>query len=270
MAEVTPPPDHVLSAFGCGAMTGARLAGSFGHAWRYGDVVLKPAIDPVATAWASGVFESLRVSGIRVPRPVRSLDGRWVVGGWCAQRFVSGRPASRYGDTVQVSFLLHRSLSEVARPRFLADRADVTGRADRLAWGEALPGEADLSGGEGADLWRRVADGRGDVGLRDQLIHGDLFGNVLFAGSAPPAVVDFNPLYRPAEYAAAIVVVDAVAWGGVPPEFAGRWAHLGEWDEMVRRAVLFRLAMTLLHPRSTAESTVRIMTAATALVAVDD
>jgi len=265
--EPTPPPEHVLAAFGVAGIPGERLAGAVGQVWRHGDVVLKAVTDPVAAAWSAGVFESLRVSGIRVARPVRSLDGRWVVGRWCAQRFVSGRPSARYADTVRVSVQLHESLRGVARPRLLAERSDLIGWADRLAWGEARSDEPGLEAGAGADLWSQIASARKPVRLPDQLIHCDLFGNVLFAGSAPPAVIDFNPLFRPAEFAAAVVVVDAVAWGGAPREFAAEWSDFPDWEALLRRAVLFRLALGLGHPRSTPESTTRIMTAARSLVA---
>lgn len=259
------PPDHVLAAFGVAGIAGSDLAGASGRVWRYGDSVLKVAHDPVAAAWAAGVFESLRVSGIRVPRPVRSLDGRWVVGGWCAERFVSGRPAARYEDTLAVSSLLHESLRDIPRPRFLADRSDLVGWADRRAWGEARGDDPGLPTGSGSHLWERIASGRTPIQLDEQVIHCDLFGRVLFAGSAPPAVIDFNPLFRPAEFAAAVLAVDAVAWGGAPSEFAETASVHPAWSQLLRRAILFRLAIGLVHPRSTPESTVRIMAAADAL-----
>lgn len=266
-ADALAPPDHVLAAFGVAAFSGARL-GSLGTAWRYGDVVLKPARDPVTAAWAAGVFESLRVSGIRVPRPVRSLDGRWVVGGWSAERFVSGRPAGRHADALAVSSTLHDSLRAITRPRFVADRGDLIARADRMAWGDARGDELSLPPGVGAELWSRIAAGRTPVRLEDQLIHCDLFGNVLFAGSAPPAVINFNPLFRPAAFAAAVLAVDAVAWGGAPAEFATTASHDAEWSEVLRRAVLFRLAIGVVHPRRTPDSTAGIIAAADALVPV--
>jgi uncharacterized protein (TIGR02569 family) len=256
--DVTAPPDHVLAAFGLSSAPGEQLAG--GRTWRFGDAVLKPAPHAVESAWAAGVFESLRVSGIRVARPLRSSDGRWVVGGWCAQRFVSGRPAARYDDIVDASFALHEALAGVPAPRFLAERQDVYSWADRLAWGET--DEADrLGDGHGARLYAEVAAGRRPVDLPSQVVHGDLFGNVLFAGSAPPAVIDFTPYWRPASYAVAIIVVDAVSWGRAPTELVRRWAHLECWPQLLRRAVLFRLAVSLVHPRTTPESLVEMLTA---------
>jgi uncharacterized protein (TIGR02569 family) len=259
---VTAPPAHVLAAFGLAGATGEQLAGGAGRAWRYGDGVLKPADHAVQAAWVAGVFETLRVSGIRVARPIRSSDGRWVVGGWSAQRFASGRPAARYDDIVQASFALHEALAGVPEPKFLRERQDIYSWADRLAWGEIDDRDGRIGDGHGARLFAEIADGRRDVESSPQIVHGDMFGNVLFAGSAPPAVIDFTPYWRPATYAAAIIVLDAVAWGGAEVELVQRWEHLAEWGQLLRRAVLFRLALSLAHPRTTPESLVQVLTAA--------
>jgi uncharacterized protein (TIGR02569 family) len=88
-------------------------------------------------------------------------------------------------------------------------------------------------------------------------VHGDLFGTVLFDPSdpaAPPAVLDLVPFWRPVEWAAAVVVVDALAWGGADPGLTTRWAHLADWPQMLLHALLFRLAVHAQHPSCTKES----------------
>ncbi len=263
--EVDAPPDHVVAAFGLSHANGEQIAGGSGRAWRYGDAVLKPAPSAAESAWSAGVFESLRIAGIRIARPIRSTDGRWVVGGWCAERFVSGRPAARYHDIVRISFTLHEALAGVPMPRLLAEREDVCSWADRLAWAEVADDGQRIGDGYGARLYQELARGRTPVSLPSQIVHGDLFGNVLFAGSAPPAVIDFTPYWRPANYAAAVIVVDAIAWGSGPVELVQEFSHLDQWHEVLRRAVLFRLALSLAHPRTTPESLVQILTAADAI-----
>lgn len=259
---LSPAPEYVLAAFGLAAVPGEILPGARGRGWRYGDTVLLPADDPVVAAWAATVFESLRVSGIRVPRPVRALDGRWVVGGWCAGRFVSGRPAGRYADIVAASAILHEALRGVARPRFLAEQQDRRSRADRLAWGETVDRAGSLGRGRAAELWFELAAERSPIDQPAQIVHGELFGNVLFAGSAPPAIVSFRPLFRPARYADALVVVDAIAWGGASADLAQRWIAVTDWDQLLLRAALARLALTISHPRADPGALVGIMTAA--------
>jgi uncharacterized protein (TIGR02569 family) len=259
---VTPPPAHVHAAFGLAETSGERLAGGEGRTWRFGDVVLKPVDNAVEAAWVANTFDTLRVSGIRVARPLRSSDGRWVVGGWSAQRFVSGRQAPRYDDIIDASQSLHEALAGVPEPKFLRDRTDVYSWADRLAWAEIADDDHRLGDGHGARLFAELAEGRKPVEAVNQVVHGDLFGNVLFAGSAPPAVIDFTPYFRPASYSAAVIAVDAIAWGGAQTDLLGRWQQLEAWPQMLRRAVLFRLAVSLAHPRTTPESLVEMLTAA--------
>ncbi len=50
-----------------------------------------------------------------------------------------------------------------------------------------------------------------------------------------------------------MVVVDALAWGGEADDgLIERWDALPEWPQMLLRALMFRLAVHALHPRSTA------------------
>jgi uncharacterized protein (TIGR02569 family) len=245
------PATHVVAAFGADGVDGEQLPGVSGRVWRHGDIVLKRASDPVSAAWECGVFESLRISAMRVARPVRSLDGRWVVGGWRAERYMSGRPAARYGDIVAAAGGLDRALAGLDVPRFVLERADWYGWVHRLAWDPDAEHGGGFGEGDAARLWFEIAAGRNPVAAPRQVIHGDLFGNVLFAGSAPPAVIGFTPLARPAGYAAALVVVDAVAWGHAPADFATAGQHLAQWGQLLRRACLARLAMVLTHPRAT-------------------
>ena len=80
------------------------------------------------------------------------------------------------------------------------------------------------------------------VEVASQLVHGDLGGNVLFDDELPPAVIDLSPYWRPAPYADAIVVADAVAGEGAPDELVD--AHLRRHGEqLLLRAVLFRVAV---------------------------
>jgi len=229
------------------------MDGGQGRTWRCGNIVFKPVDDPVEASWLANVFEQLQVTGLRLARPVRSSDGRWVVSGWSAQRFVSGSSAARHDDILRISINLHEALSEVPEPKFLRQRAGLYPWADRVAWGEIDDVDAKTGSGHGSRLFAGLAAGRRPIDLQSQVVHGDLYGNVLFAGSAPPAVVDIPPYWRPAGWAAAVVAVDAVAWGGAPVELMAEWRQIPplphrEWPELVRRALLFRLAVALANP----------------------
>ena len=72
------------------------------------------------------------------------------------------------------------------------------------------------------------------------------------AGTAAPGITDITPYWRPASWAAGVVVVDALSWGEADEGLIDRWNALPEWPQMLLRALMFRLAVHALHPRSTA------------------
>ena len=200
------PPAAVLFAF---AVSGRpeRLAGRQGTAWRAGDVVLKPLdMSLEALRWQSAVLGSIDTAGFRLAVPLRSRDGELVVDGWTAWPLLAGDHAPRWPEILAVGKRLHRALAGVERPSALLDaRTDGWARADRIAWGEAPA--ADFAG---LPEVSHLLAARTAVSASNQLIHGDLSGNVLFADGLPPAVIDLPPYWRPAAYASAIVAVDAV------------------------------------------------------------
>jgi uncharacterized protein (TIGR02569 family) len=230
--------------------------------WRTDRLVLKSVADTAEAAWVAQTLETLEVDAVRLARPQRSSDGRWVVGGWTAVRHVAGSTQPRHDEMVAVSLRLHQATASLPRPRFMAHRTHRYAIADRVAWGEV---SRDAGGAQFDEFvaWRRP------VRLRSQVVHGDLFGDVLFAGAAPPAVIGFSPYWRPPEWAAAVIVVDALAWGGADAGLADRWGHLAEWPQSLLRAVLFRMAVHALHPqphpRSAAEVSAGLKRAADAV-----
>ena len=74
-----------------------------------------------------------------------------------------------------------------------------------------------------------------------QVIHGDLTGNVLFADPLPPAVIDLTVYWRPAAYARAIVVADALAWEGATPDDLASATSGEGFGQFLARALLARI-----------------------------
>lgn len=244
------PPEHVLRAFGAPAAPPELLDGGQGRTWRAENIVLKPVTDPAEASWLASTCEQLHVAGVRLARPVRSSDGRWVVSGWSAQRFVTGNPEPRHDEILRTSVALHDALAHVPEPRFLRERNDLHSWADRLSWGEIDDTDGRIGSGHGARLFAELAAGRRQVDVYSQIVHGDLYSNVLFAGNAPPAVIDITPYWRPAAWAAGVLAVDGLAWGGAPVEQLSEWDRWPHWRQLLRRALLFRLAVSLAHPRT--------------------
>jgi hypothetical protein len=85
-----------------------------------------------------------------------------------------------------------------------------------------------------------------EVDLPDQLVHADLARNVLFADGQPPAFIDFSPLRRPAALPLAVVAVDALQWSGARPEALDYLADEPEFDQLLARALIYRLVTDVL------------------------
>ena len=260
----------MCSTFGLREVDPIPLGADWDGGWLCGDVVLSAVADHARAAWSAKVRENLEVDGVRLARPVRSTDGRYVVSGWRADTFIVGSPEPRPDEVVSMSCRLHAATASLERPRFLAQppvppwaEVDVFVAADRAAW-ETVPlriakGVEQLEtptpdGRKSLELIAGLATLRKPVQSPDQLVHGDLFGTVLFSGSMAPGITDITPYWRPAAWAAAVAVVDAISWGGADEALVGRWEDLPEWPQMLLRAVMFRLAVHVLHPRSTADA----------------
>ncbi|HEV7650756.1 MAG TPA: TIGR02569 family protein [Actinophytocola sp.] len=245
----SPPPLHVRAAFGVKEIEPELL--DTGPQWRCGGVALRPVTNPAEATWVAQTLDDLQVPELRIGRPVRASDGRWVVGGWAAFHDVQGRAEPRYDEVVAASLRLHKATADLKVPRFLSARVDVFAMADRAAAGKE---DVPLDPALGGRLFDVIVGARKPLSLRSQVVHGDLFGNVLFDGDAAPGIADFTAYHRPAEWAAAVVVVDALAWGGADAGILRRWSHLPEWPQVLLHALLFRLAVHALHPHSTEQS----------------
>jgi uncharacterized protein (TIGR02569 family) len=266
--SVEPPPEHVLSAFGLSGVGPIPLGAAWEGGWRCGEVVLSMVAENARAAWSARVRETLFVDGVRLARPVRSTDGRYVVSGWRADTFVAGQPEPRHDEVVSAAVRLHESTGKLERPRFLTQGptapwadVDVFIAADRAAWEErplqSVPAAAraaspSADGQRSVDLINQLAGLRRPTKSPNQLVDGDLYGTVLFAGAAAPGITDITPYWRPASWAAGVVVVDALSWGDADEGLIDRWNALPEWPQMLLRALMFRLAVHALHPRSTA------------------
>jgi uncharacterized protein (TIGR02569 family) len=216
------------------------LPGGQGGTWRAGQLVLKPVEFPAETLWRAEVLTGLPDSTeFRVARPVPTLDGAWVAQGWEACQLVAGEPdVSRQDDVLRAGIAFHAAIAHLPRPAFLDLRDDPWAYGDRVAW-EELPIRACPAA---LDLLAPLARARRPVELAAQVVHGDLPGNVLFAAGLPPAIIDWPAYWRPASWALAVAVADALCWYGATPDLAARWSHQPAWGQMLVRALIYRIA----------------------------
>jgi uncharacterized protein (TIGR02569 family) len=230
------PPAPVLAAFGVSG-TPVPLAGGQGSSWRVGDAVLKPLdLAEEEHEWHAELLASITCDGFRVPRPLRGANGAAVVDGWCAWYAVAGRHEERrWPDVIAVGERFHAALADVPRPGFIARRTDRWAVGDRVAWGELPASEVPH-----IKHLNRLASALRPIAAADQLVHGDLCGNVLFDDRLPPAVIDFAPYWRPTGFASAVVVADALVWEGADEGILAAVAHIEDFPQYLLRALIYR------------------------------
>lgn len=246
------PTEHVLDMF---AVPGALepVAGGQGRSVRAGDLLLSPGREPRVQDRLSPPLARLAVEldtrpgrdhrDLRIAMPVPARDGSWVVDGWAATRFEPGTlPLTDLTATLAVGAVLHAELARAVTAWPLADEPPA-GRwavAERVAFGERpLPDDALDAGGR--DLLARLAAARDDTDLGPaQLVHGDLAGNVLLDPQGAPVVIDVAPYWRPALWAQAVAVLDAVMCSLAPAHVMDEWAT-GRRGQAMLRAAIFRL-----------------------------
>lgn len=246
-------PAGVLRAFGVSGSAPVPLPGGQGDAWRAGSIDLKPARSPGVARWTARLFSTLSGPGFRVPEPVRSAAGEWVAEGWVAWRWLPGAPADLsgaspyWGPLAAVSRAFHTQLAGIPAPRWLGRNDNPWTVSDQVAWGERDP--AGILGPASEPLRGQLGSllaALRPVDLPAQLAHGNFGGNVLFTDAEPPTVTDFSPMWRPAGLAIAITAVDALLWSGADPKVLDELADEPQVDQLLARALVYRLASEVL------------------------
>lgn len=121
--------------------------------------------------------------------------------------------------------------------RFWRRRSHRWAFADRVAWGEATP---DLNT-EANEAYLSVTALLTQQAVGEQVVHGDLTGNVYLDPSGVPIILDFSPYLRPRRWAMAIVFADAVLWNGADPSWSSSFATDPTDRDLFGRALIFRL-----------------------------
>lgn len=247
-------PQHVANAFHAEKEEPEQLGAAWGFGIRLGQKVFTPVVSPPAAAWSAKVRGQISAPEFRVARPVRSTDGRVVVGGWSASYFAVGQPAARVDETVRVGLALDRALADIApvtRGNEEDPRLAVFQRADAWAWAHE-PHQAAASDpqrvADALTIAQRLHAVCEPLDAPAQSCHADLLATTLFRGSHPPVITDVVCVHRPAGYTAALAMVDGLVAGLVDPGIIRRFGYIPHLHTLLRRAVLYRMYVRLYHP----------------------
>jgi uncharacterized protein (TIGR02569 family) len=189
--------------------------------------------------WQERVLGGIEEDGFRVARPVRAADGRLAVAGWSVWQRAGGEHLpGRWAEICAAAERFHRASAEVPVPGWHLRRSDLFARADRAAWQDGAAGEFTC-----LPPVARLAGHLRPVHGPDQLIHGDLSGNVLFHPHLPPAIIDLSPYWRPPAFASAVVAVDALVWEGAGRGVLSVLDGHPDPAQHLLRAAIFRIVM---------------------------
>jgi uncharacterized protein (TIGR02569 family) len=238
------PNQNILKAFGVSGDP-VRLEGGQGTCYRVNDVVLKPTNNTIEASWLANVFNNLVSDQFRVPRPIRANDGSWVFEVWTASEFVEGEHEDgNYKEAVEVSKIFHEALVDIPKPDFFDTRNDVWAVADRIAWGESPIPDIQLTN----EPLRRIFSHLKNNELPNQLIHGDWgTGNLLFSKKLGPAIIDFSPYWRPANFAIAVMIIDALIYEGADKSIIDLYKETPEYKQFLLRALARRICEYIGH-----------------------
>ncbi|GAB3941827.1 hypothetical protein [Corynebacterium tapiri] len=222
-------PAHVLTAFTSSSTVDlgdgepVQLGPEWGYGQALGSVVFTPASD--TAHFSARVRDKLSISGVRVSRPLRSTDGRFVVGGYAASTLIDGHLAERADEAVAASLRIADSLNPIAPPGGSA-RGDAFAQAERQAFAEA-------------------EERFGSIDAPLQVGHADVAGTLLFDGPHAPGLTDVVPFaeVRPHAATAAWCIADHLIYGvrdEVDLSLLDRFAHIPDVEHLVWAGVRYR------------------------------
>jgi uncharacterized protein (TIGR02569 family) len=237
----SPPSDSTLRAFGVSGFSARRIDGGQGITFRAGLLALKrcPEEEAQSVEWLAGTLEHVEEDGFRIARPVRSASGSFLVDRWSATRWIDGTTAidGRWPEAMSACVAFHRALRHVPWSPTFENLDNPYSNIDAELW-SATPTIDPRVGPIGERLGHQLRP----VNLSCQLVHGDPSeGNLLFLPGSPVGIIDIAPYWHPPDYALAVMLADGIACSGAPVALLDTVRELPEMDQLLARAVLFRL-----------------------------
>ncbi len=230
------PSKQVIASFGVRGNT-RRLTGGQGTTYLVGKTVFKQVENEVVTRWVIDTLAQIEQRGFRIPRFLVSTSGEFLVDGWVAYDFLPGTHVKgRWIEKRGVLDAFHRSLKNVSYPPFLEARMDPWARADKMAWGEMIIE---------CHSWLQPFVNKLTAEIKplqplNQVIQGDP-GNIIFTEDEAPAIIDFSPYWRPADFSLAVLIVDALVWEDATNSILEYFRDVRQLNQLLVRAELRRI-----------------------------
>ena len=233
------PDKNIALAFGSNN-TPKLLKGGQGETYRAGEIVLKPAPqNKEELLWSINLLNNLNNKKFRTVKYIKARNDSWVFKGWVAYKYIEGKHRNKnIEDICNVAVDFHKAIKSILKPTFLDARKDAWAMADKMAWGELpLP----LYFQPTKDILTKLQNKRKKLNLKNQIIHGDISGNILFNKKHSPTIIDFSPYWRPANFAMAVVFVDAIVWNGVNKNKIKKFQNIKHFEQLIIRALIRRI-----------------------------
>lgn len=271
-AEALEVPQYVRDAYRAPDDAPAALSLAWDYGVRVGTLAFAKVAHPTRAAWSAKIREKLSVQDVRIVRPVRATDGRFINAGWRCSSFVDGELGRRVDEIIAAALRLDDALSDVEVPNglgdydrsdpfFMADwcsgRIDAACASDLQRWfrGQHVILDPNVPRQRLAlDLTRRLLKLWQPIDVPQQVTHADMFATTIFSGTNMPAVTDLVCSLRPNGYSAALAAVDALIMECVDEGVLRRFAFVADWKQLLVRAALYRVMVHALVPGSTPNS----------------
>jgi uncharacterized protein (TIGR02569 family) len=234
------PTVDITNSFGLAGIP-ELLPGGQNTSYLVGDVVLKPVDDISESIWMADFLSSIKEDGFRVAKPIKSVNGEWVYKGWNAYSFMLGKEVKgRALEKIDISRKFHETIKKSPRPDFIDQATHPWAIADRMVW-EEIPLEYGQYLNKVMDRLLRL---KKPLNIKNQLIHGDMTGNILFHDEMLPAVIDLSLYWRPAEYPTSIIAVDSIVWENASDSILDTIENSFEMNQLLVRAAMWRIKTT--------------------------
>lgn len=212
-----------------------------GDAFRCGDKVIKRIENEEETIWIAEQFNALeRPKTFFIPEQLKSNENKWVVDNWASWKFIPGEGDSngKIQELFKICDDFHVFLKDVSKPDFIDKRKNPWSIADRVAWQEVEIKYDNIFMKSIIEIQKLLQP----IKEKNQLMHGDIGGNIIFFKDSIPAVIDYSLYWRPAGFAKAVMVADNIAWEGAEKsEIKYLKETEKEAEQLLLRAILRRI-----------------------------